>query len=162
MYHDLPAGVLSPYIYCTTAIHDIWVSDDTNQLHALLFGRQFAACWSCHFFLIDLAQLCHLSLCDSFSSICLSYHQQFPSSQHVHEVCTESYAVGYMDDYDITVVVQTVSSWAPTTLSMTCIAALTQNLSVYFITSLAFVVSLNRYLQIEIDCFGHVASWSGF
>jgi len=49
----------------------------------------------------------------------------FKYLNHVHQVCAESYAVGYMDEYGMTAAVQIDSSCALTALPMTRMTSLT-------------------------------------
>jgi len=80
----------------------------------------------------------------------------------VHQVCAEYYAVGWVDECSIMVVIPTDSYWALTSLSMTCMTSLTYILWVYFITDMAFALSLNSNWQIEIECIGRLTDWFGF
>ena len=57
-----------------------------------------------------------------------------------------------MDISSMTVNIQTDSSWALTALAMTRMTSLTEIYLVYFVTNLAFALSLNSHLQIEIEC----------
>ena len=72
----------------------------------------------------------------------------------MHHVCVESYAVGYMDECSMTVVIQIDSSWAPSALSITRMISLTLILLAHFITNIAFALSLNIHLEIETELFG--------
>jgi len=76
----------------------------------------------------------------------------------VHEVSAESYAVEYMDEYGMTVLIETDSSRALTAPSMTRMTSLTEIWLVYFITNLGFALSLNSHPQIEIECFGRFSA----
>jgi len=66
----------------------------------------------------------------------------------------ESYAVGYMDECGMTVVMQPDSSSLLTTCSKTRMTSLTKILLVYFVTNIVFALSLSSHLQIEIKCVG--------
>ena len=63
----------------------------------------------------------------------------------------ESYAVGYMDEYGMTVVVQIDSSSTLTTLPLTCMTSLTQILLAHFVTNIAFGLSFNSDLQNKME-----------
>jgi hypothetical protein len=70
----------------------------------------------------------------------------------------ESYAVGFMDECGMMVVVETDSPSALTALSMTHMISLTKIVLVYFVTDIAFPLLLNSHLQIEIECFGSLSA----
>jgi len=66
----------------------------------------------------------------------------------------ESYAVGYMDECGMTVVMQPDSSSLLTACSRTRMTSLTKILLVYFVTNIVFALWLSSHLQIEIECVG--------
>jgi hypothetical protein len=80
----------------------------------------------------------------------------------VHQVCAESYAVGYMDEFSMTVVVQIDSSCTLTALSMTCMTSLTEIVLAHFVTNIAFALSLNSHLQKQTERFDHRTVQFGF
>ena len=72
----------------------------------------------------------------------------------MHKVCAEIYAVGYMDECGMTVIIRPDSSWALTTLSMTPRTSHSEILLVYSVPNIAFALSPNYHLQIEIELVG--------
>jgi hypothetical protein len=80
----------------------------------------------------------------------------------VHQVCAESYAVGYMHECSMTVVIQIHSSCTQTALSMPRMTSLTYILLAHYVTNIAFALSLNSHLQNETECFGRLAVRFGF
>ena len=80
----------------------------------------------------------------------------------MHQVCAVSYAVGYMDGFSMTVVIQINSSYALTALSMTRMTSLTYVLLAYFVTNFAFALSLNSHMQKETELLGHLTVRFGF
>ena len=69
----------------------------------------------------------------------------------MHVVCAESYAVEYMDECVMTVVVQTDSYSALTALSITLMTSVTLILLVHFVTNIAVTLSLNSHLLMQIE-----------
>jgi hypothetical protein len=63
----------------------------------------------------------------------------------------ESYAGGSMDEYGMTVFVQTDSYRALTDVSMTHMTSLTQILLGYLFTNIASTLSLNSHLLMQIE-----------
>ena len=70
----------------------------------------------------------------------------------------ESDAVGYMDKFSITVVVQIDSSCALTALSMTCMTSLTEILLAHFLTNIAWALSNNSHLQKDTEFDGRLTA----
>jgi hypothetical protein len=81
---------------------------------------------------------------------------------HVHPVRAESYAVGYLDELSMTVVVQIDSSCALTALSMTRMTSLTYILSAHCVKNIGFALSLNSALLKETERFGSLTVRFGF
>jgi len=74
-------------------IHAIWVRNDVALSHSRAFGRQFTACRTFHYVLVNIARHPHLSLSSSFSSISMMYHKQFQISQPcARGLCRELYS----------------------------------------------------------------------
>jgi hypothetical protein len=82
-------------------------------------------------------------------------------STTIYEVCAEIYAVGYMTDCCMTVVVQIDSPQALTALLITLMTLLIKILFIYFVTNMHFVLSLTCYLQLEIEHVGSLNGWFG-
>ena len=80
----------------------------------------------------------------------------------MHQDCAESYAVGYLDEFSMTVVVQIDSSCALTGLYMTRMESPTYLLLAHFVTNIAFALSLHSHLQKEIARFGRLTVRFGF
>jgi len=80
----------------------------------------------------------------------------------VSQVCAESYAVGYMDEYGMTAVVYIDSSCALTALPMTRMTSLTEILLAHFVTNIAFALSLKSHLQNQTERDGHLTTRFGF
>jgi hypothetical protein len=81
---------------------------------------------------------------------------------HVHQVCAESYEVGYMDEYGMTAVVQMNSSCALTALPTTPMTSLTWNLLGDFVTNIAFAWPFSSHLQNKTEHDGHLKTRFGF
>jgi len=81
---------------------------------------------------------------------------------HLHLFCAKSYAVRCMDEWNMTVIIQTDLYWALNARSMTCMTSLTYILVVYVVTNIAFVFSINSNWQTEIELIGHLTTWFGF
>jgi hypothetical protein len=79
----------------------------------------------------------------------------------VHQVCAESYAVGYMDEYGMTVVVQINLACELTALTLTHMTSLTEILLPHFITNIALALSLNSHLQNKIERDGRLTARFG-
>ena len=73
----------------------------------------------------------------------------------------ESYAVGRVDEYSLTVAIPSDSYWALTPVSNTGMISLTQILVLYFVTNIAFDFSLNSNRLTEIECVGHLTDCFG-
>ena len=80
----------------------------------------------------------------------------------MHQVCAESYAVGYMDECCMAVVIQTDSYWALTAPSMTLMTLPTTVLLVNFISNLIFALTLGMNRSKHIEFFGHLTASSVF
>ena len=80
----------------------------------------------------------------------------------MHQVCTESYAVWYMDECSMTGVFQTGLYRALTALCITCMTSLTWILLVYFVTTIAFDFPPHSTLQTANEHVGYLAAWCGF
>jgi len=80
MYYRLHPGGFLRLTFRSTNIYAIWVWNDVALSHARAFGWQLLACRSFHYFLMNIAQLPHLSLFSSFSSISMMYNKQFQIS----------------------------------------------------------------------------------
>jgi len=81
MYYRMHPEALWPLNFWSTTIHMVWVMYDLALYHSHAFNRQFTACRLSHQFVINTAQLAHLSSSSSFSSISMTYHRHFSQSQ---------------------------------------------------------------------------------
>jgi hypothetical protein len=88
--------------------------------------------------------------------------RNFKYPNHVHQICVESYVVGYINVYGMTVVVQIDSSCTLTALPMTCMTSLTSILLAYFVINIAFALWHNSHLQNKIKCDGCLKARFGF
>jgi hypothetical protein len=79
----------------------------------------------------------------------------------VPQVFAESYAVGYIDEYGMTVVILIDVSCALTALPMTRMTSLIEILIAHFITNIAIGLSLNSHLQNKIECDGRLTARFG-
>jgi hypothetical protein len=134
--------------------------------------------WSYHIPVLLAGYLWHVDYFTSFWKILLNFRTFFhpaPSSQfpwltisnlkylnQVHYVYGESNAVRYMDEFSMKVVVQTDSYWVLTALSVTCITSPTYMLLVFFVTNLAFPLSLSSNGQIQVKCVCRPTACFGF
>jgi len=78
-YFEHPDASLPLTIWFTTTCV-IWAIDDVAILCSSTCGRQFVACRSSHYFLINIAWVSHHSWCSYFSSISMTYHKQLSKS----------------------------------------------------------------------------------
>jgi hypothetical protein len=80
----------------------------------------------------------------------------------VHQVCAESYAVGFMDEYDMTVVIQIDFSCALSALPKTRMTSLSYTLLAYSFTNIADALALNSHLQNQTERDGRLTARIGF
>jgi len=80
-YYYLHPDALWPLTIWFPTTCMIWAIYDVAILHSSTFSRQFGACRSNHHFLINIAWVSHHSWVSSFSSICITYHEQFSKSR---------------------------------------------------------------------------------
>jgi len=80
-YYYLHPDALTPLTIWFTTTCVIWAMKDMAMLRSSTFGRQFVACWSSHYFLINIAWVSHHSWSSSFSSISMTYHKQSSQSR---------------------------------------------------------------------------------
>jgi len=86
-YFCLHPEAFWPLDFWSISMHVMSVRDDVALLHSCAFGQQLMACRSFYQFLINIAQLSHLSSSSSFSSICMTYHKQLST---IRTMCTRS------------------------------------------------------------------------
>jgi len=80
-YYYLHPDALSPLTIWFTTTWVIWAINDIAILRSSSFARQFAACRSSHYFVINIAWVSHHSWSSSISSISMTYHTQFSESR---------------------------------------------------------------------------------
>lgn len=105
-------------------LHCIWLAINFMLIHTLAFNTYSPT--SSPF------------LMQAFCVIHTTYHMLFHNLNHVDQVCGASYAVGYITECSMTVVIHPGSLGTLTALSMTRMISLTQILVVTFVCNLVF------------------------